>query len=97
MNGKNSQQIARETNAPVFAIQSICEGKTWRHLSGAPSKEELAKGGVKRSKLTPRDIAEIKTLIASGMTNVAIAARFGISTAPISNIRNHGTTWLPKP
>lgn len=95
--GKNTAEIAKATNSPRDAVVDVCRGRTWRHLKGAPSIERLLNGGVRRSKMEDADIAKAKQLIADGLTNRAIAAIFDISPTPISNLRKHGTTWVPKP
>lgn len=44
------------------------------------------------SKLTERDVVEIRRHLESGMLVREVAARFGVSTAPISCIK-HGKAW----
>ena len=95
--GMNATQIAKTVGVSKTTVADACRGKIWRSIEGAPSKEELALGGVPHKKLTPEDIEAIKALLATGMTVKSIAAIYGISTAPISNLKNHGKTWVPKP
>lgn len=94
--GQNNTQISAAVGHPVHVIADVCRGRSWRHLDGAPSLKALRAGGVRRDKLTPADIEAIKAMLAAGRMVKDIAAEFGISTAPISNLKNHGTTWVPK-
>ena len=48
------------------------------------------------AKLNESAVAEIRALIANGETNVSIARRYGVSTAPISYIRT-GKHWQHVP
>ncbi len=97
LSGQNTTQISEAVGHPVHVVADACRGRSWRHLPDAPSIEALKAGGVRRDKLTPEDVETIKGLLANGMMVKSIAALYGVSTAPISNIKNHGTTWLPKP
>jgi hypothetical protein len=45
-----------------------------------------------RKKLTPEIVRAIRVEMARGMSNVAIAAAFGVSAKLVSMIRN-GTAW----
>ena len=94
---QNHSDISAALGVPSHVINDVCRGRSWRHLVGAPSVAELKAGGVRRDKLTPESIEAIKILLAEGETVKAIAARFNVSTAPISNLKNHGKTWVPKP
>lgn len=95
--GKNTAEIASATKSPRNAVVDVCRGRTWRHLKGAPSTGRLAKGGVRRGKLTPENIKTAKRLIKDGLSNKEIGAILGTSPTPISYLRNYGTTWRPKP
>lgn len=96
LSGRNATQISEAVGHPVHVVADACRGRSWRHLPDAPTLAQLKAGGVRRDKLTPQDIEAIKALLAGGATVKSVAARFGVSTAPISNIKNHGTTWVPK-
>lgn len=96
MAGATVADIAARVGCAAHAVADVVRGRSWSHLhgtEGCPTREQLKGGGQRRSKLTAEDQAAILQLIAAGQTNKAIAARFGVSTAPISNLRNHGRTW----
>ena len=95
--GQNATQISEAVGHPVHVVYDVCRGRSWQHLPDAPTPAELKRGGVRRDKLTPADIEAIKVLLAQGEPVKAIAAFFNVSTAPISNLKNHGKTWVPKP
>lgn len=95
--GENMSQISAAMGHPVHVINDVCRGRSWQHLPDAPTPAQLKKGGVRRDKLTADDIETIKSLLATGMTVKSIAEVYGVSTAPISNLKNHGKTWVPKP
>ena len=97
LSGKNTAEIAAITKTPRDAAVDVCRGRTWRHLSNAPSVEQLSKGGIRRGKLTKEDIETAKRLIKEGKSNKEIGALLGTSPTPISYLRNYGTTWRPKP
>jgi len=45
---KNITQIAEATGKPKHVVADVCRGRSWRHLDGIPSIEELKTGGVRR-------------------------------------------------
>lgn len=97
LSGQNATQISKSVGHPVHVVVDACRGRSWRHLADAPSIETLRSGGVRRDKLTDEDITNAKAMLAAGMMVKSVAAHFGVSTAPISNLKNYGTTWVPKP
>lgn len=48
LHGKNASEIAASVGYSVATVYDVCRGRSWRHLEGAPSIEELKAGGVKR-------------------------------------------------
>lgn len=46
--GKSTSDIASHVGQSVHSVAGIVAGKTWRHLGGAPTLEELKQGGVRR-------------------------------------------------
>lgn len=98
LEGHSGKETADYLGVPLAAVRAIAQGRSWRHLPDAPPVEALKAGGKRQApKLTPDDIERIKAMLAAGETVASIARAFNVSTAPISNIKNHGTTWLPKP
>jgi len=97
LSGMNATQISKAVGHPVHVVADACRGRSWQHLAGAPSVKTLRSGGVRRDKLTEEDIANAKAMLLAGMTVKSVATHFGVSTSPISNLKNHGTTWVPKP
>ena len=48
MANHNVSQIAAAVGKPKHVIADICRGRSWRHLTGIPTVEELKLGGVRR-------------------------------------------------
>ena len=48
MRNFNVSQISEATGIKKHVIADVCRGRSWRHLPGAPSLDELKKGGVRR-------------------------------------------------
>lgn len=48
MDGNNTTIIAHAVGKTVTCVYDVCRGKSWRHVDGAPSIDELKKGGVRR-------------------------------------------------
>lgn len=48
MDHRNVSQISEATGIKKHAIADICRGRSWRHLEGIPSLDELKTGGVRR-------------------------------------------------
>lgn len=48
LEGYNATQISTKVQRSTYSIHDVCRGRTWRHLEGAPSIEELKRGGVRR-------------------------------------------------
>lgn len=48
LSGKTISQIAEAVGAAKHSVHDVCRGRSWRHLSDAPSLETLRKGGVRR-------------------------------------------------
>lgn len=46
--GKNASDISAAVGFSVAAVYDVCRGRSWRHVEGAPSVEELKSGGVRR-------------------------------------------------
>lgn len=44
----NVTQISNAIGKPKHVVADVCRGRSWQHLSGAPSLEELKQGGVRR-------------------------------------------------
>jgi DNA-binding NarL/FixJ family response regulator len=98
LSGHSATETARLLHAPIGSIRAIMQGRSWRHLHDAPSVDALRSGGKRQApKLTDADKSEILRMLAQGWTVAAVAAHFNVSTAPVSNLKNYGTTWRPKP
>ena len=48
MAGKNVTFISEATGQKKHVVADICRGRSWRHLDGIPTLEELKRGGVRR-------------------------------------------------
>lgn len=48
MAGNNTTIIAHAVGKTVSCVYDVCRGKSWRHVNGAPSIDELKRGGVRR-------------------------------------------------
>lgn len=46
--GRNASDIAASVGHSAAAVYDVCRGRSWRHLSDAPSLEDLKAGGVQR-------------------------------------------------
>jgi len=55
------------------------------HLEPVTNAENVRRG--RAAKLAAADVAEIRRLIADGLTNVAIARRFGVTPKTVSRIK----------
>lgn len=45
---KNVSEIAILTGCKKHVVSDVCRGKSWQHLEGAPSPQQLKEGGVRR-------------------------------------------------
>lgn len=48
MSHHNVSQISEKTGIKKHVVADVCRGRSWQHLDGAPSLEELKQGGVRR-------------------------------------------------
>lgn len=46
--GRNTSQIAAEVDAKQYTVADVCRGRSWRHLTDAPSLDSLKAGGARR-------------------------------------------------
>lgn len=98
LDGQSGTQISKALGVNLQTVRQIAQGRSWQRLEGAPSPEELRAGGQRnKTIMTPEKCEEALAMLARGDTIVSVARHFGVSTAPISNLKNHGKTWVPKP
>lgn len=77
---------------------AIARGRAKRPpIRFGPRKPPKVKPPSRRDKLTAEMKAEILERLARGERVTKIAPLYNVSTAPISNLKNHGKTWVPKP
>ncbi len=77
----------------LAAMVGVCDATILRRVrAGRPDSEILFAGKLPTGKLVESQVLEIRSLIAAGMTNIAIARQFGVSHTAISLIRR-GITW----
>lgn len=93
--GESQASIERELGVSSGALQSVLNGKTWRHL-GLPQFKLPGKGvkGAKHylTRLTEDDVREIRRLRGPGKSGRSIAVVYGISPASVTNIIKR-KTW----
>lgn len=98
LDGQSGTQISKALGVGLPTVRQIAQGRSWQRLEGAPSPEALRAGGQRnKTIMTPERCAEALAMLARGDTVIAVAKHFGVSNAPISNLKNHGKTWVPKP
>lgn len=79
--------IAKEYGAKPHTIFAIVRGASWRHLPFDPPKRRGKRGSAnERTKLTDDQVREIRSAWASGETQAAIAARYGVKQPCIYKI-----------
>lgn len=91
--------LVRDFGCTENALTDYTSGRSWRHLLGAngcPTLEQLKAECARRrrsgSKISEEDARDIRAALASGETGRSIAARYGIHTATVSDIK-HGRIW----
>lgn len=85
--------ICRHTcdNPPCFNPAHLRDGTQRDNIQDAVTKGRHARGAsCGRSKLTERDVAGIKALLAAGAPVRLIAPEYGVSAGAVSHIRSHG-------
>lgn len=90
--GIPSTALAKQLGVSNNAMRSALKGITWRDAGGPISYDKIqsfraAARGRPGTKLTPRDVAQVRRWIAAGMTDVEIAGRKGVSPTAIRDIR----------
>ena len=88
---ESNAELARRYGVTAANIGAIRLGKTWAHVGRAPVKYRDGRFGEDgaNSKLTSADVIEILTC---DINQPALARKFGVNQATISNIR-HGKYW----
>lgn len=81
--GREIADLGRELNVSPQAAWYAATGRTWKHVQELPIESKP------RQRLTDRDVTEIRSLVVSGASQAAIAVRFEVSQAHISDIVNH--------
>jgi hypothetical protein len=89
--GERIRDLAREFGIDNGSMSRAVTGRRWAHLPGALSVGQVYGKRHPNSKLTPEQVAEIKSL-RDELTGIELARRFGVSTAAISSIFV-GRTW----
>ena len=68
-------------------MQSIVTGETWKHIDG-PIRQPMKRYGEHHpmNRITSQEVETIRFLARTGMTQYAIAQRYGLSRGYISDI-----------
>jgi len=93
--GERVRVLAREIGRPASGIRRIREGTSWAHLSSGPIVQKLKPfrgGDHSNSVLDERSVVAIKIGLAEGARNKDLAAKYGVATSTICDIRQ-GRTW----
>lgn len=95
-NGKTGQEIAKIFEVTPSIIYSIKLGKTWKHVKFDKSIDKiknLPRGSQRfNSKLTEKQVCEIRNLLQEGKTYVYVANLYGISRSNVGAIKKY-KTW----
>lgn len=98
LSGQDFRSIAAKLNLNPTTVSDICNGVAWRHClgkDGNPTLDQLKAIPPKNTpgaKITPEIAAAIKTGLANGETGRALATKFGIHFATVSDIKR-GLIW----
>lgn len=93
MNGQPVGQIAADLGLPLGTVSPVFCGLAFTHrlgVDGNPTFAELrsVRSVSKQLKLTDDDVKEIRLLLEQGYVGMDIAAKYGVSRATISLIKN---------
>ena len=97
ISGMAIRAIARKYKMERTTIASICKGTGWPHVlkdPRAPTIEQLLAlpAAKAQTKLQPDDIPGIRQLLADGLTNSQIGARYNVHHRTIADIKS-GRSW----
>lgn len=95
MDGKSVTEISEAVNRSKDAVYDVCRGRSWRHLSDAPTIEELRRGGVPRGYNQydaydgdPRDISHKTKLSRDEIAEIRKHRKSGLSSRQIAIMFN---------
>ena len=82
------KEISKALNVSASTVYSIINNKTWKNIPRVSMKVNKQPKGVNRpqSKLSDKDIVEIRKLKIIGLSNVKIASSFNVSKTTIRDI-----------
>lgn len=100
--GESHPAIAADYNVSEDAVFDIAHNRTWRQLDGGTPTDRLPPAyhprgsGQGHARLTEAQVRTIRTLLAQGWSDAAVARAFTVSPDAIFDIRHRRCwAWLP--
>jgi transposase len=93
--GETQRALAQRYGVSYSTVLNAVQGRTWRHLPGAPTRghQNFARGtDSPHAKLDDRRVRDIRAAVARGESQRALAARHGVSSSTI-RAAVQGRTW----